>query len=342
MSLREAIEGAVDRKGKPKFSIKQRPSEAPDEELLAPAGVPYAESAKLTSSIGFGSQAATSTIHNTRAGNGLLNALSANARAAETRSPTTIGRPQDPRSPDEDVRQKPSGYREDSLASHSSLGDGASNRNPLGAIGNDAPAGKLKEEEKARAAEVQDPLEGMAPIDRWGIKGLRTLLNNYQDYNALTIGIDSASLASLNLNLSSPELISDKIYSVHDDEPPRPAIPKIRIPECYQVKNVQPIEAKIASFNEETLMWIFYSCPGDIKQQLAAIELNTRNWRWHKKLQIWLTKDDMMVPQVLSPTHERGYYVVWDTTSWHKERRELTLHYADLANDLSGTPLGSA
>lgn len=45
-----------------------------------------------------------------------------------------------------------------------------------------------------------------------------------------------------------------------------------------------------------------------------------RNWRWHKKLQIWLTKDDMMVPTPLSPNHERGYYVIWDTTNWRKER----------------------
>lgn len=39
------------------------------------------------------------------------------------------------------------------------------------------------------------------------------------------------------------------------------------------VTNVQPIEHKMASFNEETLFWIFYSCPADIKQEWAAIEL---------------------------------------------------------------------
>jgi CCR4-NOT transcription complex subunit 2 len=45
----------------------------------------------LMSSLGFGSQpaGAASTMQATRAGNGLLNALSANARAADTRSPTT-------------------------------------------------------------------------------------------------------------------------------------------------------------------------------------------------------------------------------------------------------------
>lgn len=47
---------------------------------------------------------------------------------------------------------------------------------------------------------------------------------------------------------------------------------------------------------------------------------NTRNWRWHKKLQVWLTKDDLMVPQALGPTHERGYYIVWDAANWRKER----------------------
>jgi CCR4-NOT transcriptional regulation complex NOT5 subunit len=115
-------------------------------------------------------------------------------------------------------------------------------------------------------------------------------------------------------------MLSTKVYSLFDDIPPRSPVPKFRLPDCSQVKNVQPIEAKISSFNEETLMWIFYSCPRDIKQQMAAIELNNRNWRWHKKMQMWLTKDDVMVPQSLGPTHERGYYVVWDTANWRKER----------------------
>lgn len=68
-------------------------------------------------------------------------------------------------------------------------------------------------------------------------------------------------------------MISTQIYSLFDDTPPRPAIPDFRLPECYKVTNVQPIETKIPSFNEETLFWIFYSCTQDIKQQLAAVEL---------------------------------------------------------------------
>ncbi|KAK3307044.1 uncharacterized protein B0T15DRAFT_529035 [Chaetomium strumarium] len=278
----------------------------------------------LMSNLGFGApgSAAGSAMHASRAGNGLLSALSATSRTADVRSPTAIGRPQDLRSPvgEDEPRQKPAGYREEPA-------DGVGGRNPLGAIGNDAPTGKGKDEEKPPTNQVQDPLEGMALIDKWGLKGLRTLMNNFPDYNALTCGIDPSLLG---VDMRSTDTLSTKVYSLFDDVPPRSPVPKFRLPDCYHVKNVQPIEAKISSFNEETLMWIFYSCPRDIKQQMAAIELNNRNWRWHKKYQFWLTKDDIMAPQNLGPGHERGYYIVWDTVNWRKERRELMLQYADL------------
>lgn len=285
----------------------------------------------LMSSLAFGSAAtASGPAIQARAGNGLLNAISANSRTADGISPTVIQRPQDPRSPvgDDESRQKPPGYREDSLTSHASGNESVLGRNPLGAIGNDPPLGKVKEDDKGQGdAAVQDPLERMASIDKWGLKGLHYLMNNYQDYNALTCGIDPASLG---VDLRSPDLISTQIYSLFNNDPPRPAVPKFKIPDCYEVKNVQPIENKITGFNEETLFWIFYSCPRELKQQLAAMELVNRNWRWHKKLRLWLTKDEQLIPQALSPNHERGYYIVWDKDSWRKERREFTLFYSDL------------
>ena len=142
-------------------------------------------------SLGFGTQGSSSgpAMTANRAGNGLLSALSATSRATDVRSPTAIARPQDPRSPasDDEPAQKPTGYRENSV-------DSVGGRNPLGAIGNDPPTGKGKEEEKTPTNQVQDPLEGMAPIDKWGLKGLRTLMNNFPDYNALTCGLDPATL----------------------------------------------------------------------------------------------------------------------------------------------------
>ena len=51
---------------------------------------------------------------------------------------------------------------------------------------------------------------------------------------------------------------------------------------------------------------------------------HNRNWRYHKKLQLWLTKDDMMVPQTLGNGTERGYYIFFDIKQWHRERVSLS------------------
>ncbi|KAI1484706.1 CobW/HypB/UreG, nucleotide-binding domain-containing protein [Biscogniauxia mediterranea] len=284
----------------------------------------------LMSTLNFGGQGnATPVLQGSRSGNGLLNALSANTRATDVRSPdasSTPGmppRPQDIRNAggNDEARQKPPGFRDDSLASQSSPQDASQpieGRNPLGAIGtNDAPSGKAKDDKEPPSQSVHDPLAGMAAIDKWGIKGLRTLMNNYPDYSAAITGIDPGNLG---IDLTTPAPISTQIYSLFNDAPPRPAIPDYRLPECYNVNNVQPLENKLGNFNEETLMWIFYSCPGDIKQHLAAHELYNRAWRWHKKLKIWLTKDDIMHPRILSAQHEEGYYIIWNTSEWRKER----------------------
>ncbi|KAI2637060.1 hypothetical protein GGS26DRAFT_547176 [Hypomontagnella submonticulosa] len=308
------------------------------------------ERSSLMSSLGFGTQgaAAPGPLPGPRSGNGLLNALSANNRTTDVRSPdgssvTGASRPQDIRNTGagghDEGRQKPPGFREDNLASQPSAqdaGTSADGRNPLGAIGsNDAPLGKTGDQKDEQLPSVHDPLAGMAPIDKWGIKGLRTLMNNYPDYNAAVTGLDPNTLG---IDFTSPQLLSTQIFSLFNDAPPRPAIPDFRLPECYNVNNVQPLENKISNFNEETLMWIFYSCPGDVKQHMAAHELYNRAWRWHKKLKIWLTKDELMQPRILSTQHEEGYYIIWNTTDWRKERRTLTLHYADLETNNSGMP----
>ncbi|KAI0803993.1 CobW/HypB/UreG, nucleotide-binding domain-containing protein [Xylaria sp. FL0064] len=296
----------------------------------------------LMSTLGFGAQGNTggASLQGTRAGNGLLNALSANTRTTDVRSPdgTTaldLSRSQDMRNSNDEARQKPPGFRDDPLPSQSPKDSAqpSEGRNPLGAIGtNETQANKNKENDDAQSPVVRDPLAGMAEIDKWGIKGLRTLMNNYPDYAACIAGMDPTGFG---LDLTSPAMISSQIWSPFNDNPPRPAIPDFRLPDCYKVNNVQPLRNKISNFNEETLMWIFYSCPGDYQQQLAAEQLFQRQWRWHKKLKLWLTKDEMMHPRILSAQHEDGYYIVWSTDEWRKERRQLTLHYADLETNPS-------
>ena len=75
-------------------------------------------------------------------------------------------------------------------------------RSVLASLGLDGPVSNAKTEKESRAVEPQDPLAGMPEADKWGFKGLRTLMNNYPDRNALLTGLDPTSLG---LDLNSTE-----------------------------------------------------------------------------------------------------------------------------------------
>lgn len=117
-----------------------------------------------------------------------------------------LSRSQDRATPSESDGRQKAGFGEDNLTTN----EGASpqdseSQNALGAIGNVPVSSKAKEDEEAAGPEVQDPLAGMPPADKWGLKGLRTLMNNYPDYNAMVLGIDPNSLG---LDLSASEYVS--------------------------------------------------------------------------------------------------------------------------------------
>lgn len=66
----------------------------------------------------------------------------------------------------------------------------------------DGSTSKLQEDKQSQAPEEVDLLSGMPEADKWGVKGLRTLMNNYGDYHAMIIGLDPQSLG---LDVNSPE-----------------------------------------------------------------------------------------------------------------------------------------
>ncbi|KAK2613623.1 hypothetical protein N8I77_000525 [Diaporthe amygdali] len=287
--------------------------------------------ANIMSGLNLGSQGSSST-QARGSGNGLLNAVTANTRASEARSPVGT-RPSEGRSSiaEDDARQK-SAFREDGSAPQPPLSDGPNQgtetRNPLGAIGNDASSNKGAElPAEASSSAAQEPLAGMSEADKWGIKGLLTLMAKYPSYHALVHGLNPAELG---LDLSSEARITEQTFSLTSHEPPKPPQPKFSLPECYTVRNTQPIEQKMPNFTEETLLYMFYSSPQDKHQYLAAQQLYQRGWRWHKDLRVWLTKDVEMQPVAVNPEAERGYYVIWNAETWARMRQELTLYYADL------------
>lgn len=158
-------------------------------------------------------------------GNGLLNALSATSRSNDERSASGTGttgtstlptlwrddgalttngawsdgmRTRDGKRGDE-TRQKPVQFREEGSGKTRSAGDGTSalpeKRNRLGNSGADAATGRAREESNGNSTpDVVDPLAGMAAVDKWGIKGLRTLMNNYPDFQAMVVGMDPTTL----------------------------------------------------------------------------------------------------------------------------------------------------
>lgn len=312
-------------------------------------------------SVGFGAQAngmgfgSTNPPQQTR-NNGLLDVLSGSNRTgannrvsspvtgtASTRSPVESGRQgvggtdndgnlfanQFPSSNTLRLRDEPT-TQPTMTSAASSLPDGVSQQ-PDGTIPRsqtaDSGIGSSQGNGDDTGPEVQDPLAHMSESDKFGLKGFLYMMNNFPDYAALVTGQD---VSNLGFDLSSNEPFATQQYSLWDNEPARPVAPRYNLPECYRVQNIAPLENKVSNLNDEALIFMFYSNPKDIQQVMAAQELHNRNWRYHKKLRLWLTKDDMMVPQQLGSDRERGYYIFFDIKQWHRERREFTLVYEDL------------
>lgn len=68
--------------------------------------------------------------------------------------------------------------------------------------GNGVAASKFREDKDTQPPKAVDPLEGMPQEDIYGLKGLRTMMNNYPDFHATVVGIDPVSLG---LDLASQE-----------------------------------------------------------------------------------------------------------------------------------------
>ena len=116
------------------------------------------------------------------------------------------------------------------------------------------------------------------------------------------------------------------------DQNTRPVVPEFKLPPAYTVQNVPPLEEKLASFSDETLFTIFYSMPRDRWQEMAANELYSRDWRWHKRMQQWMMKAKEFGEPVQLPSQkeERGWYYFFDLQNWKRDRKEFILNYEHL------------
>lgn len=151
------------------------------------------------------------------------------------------------------------------------------------------------------------------------------------DQNTFAIGQD---LNLLGLNLSQGSKVLPTLSSPWSETSRSEVEPSYTIPKTIQTQNIipppEPQDNKFQSFSDETLFYIFYMKPKDTLQEYAARELVARNWRYHKEIQVWLTKDSNVEPVLISPDVEKGVYVFFDPHNWEKIKKEFVLHYSSV------------
>ncbi|KPV72452.1 uncharacterized protein RHOBADRAFT_18165, partial [Rhodotorula graminis WP1] len=182
-----------------------------------------------------------------------------------------------------------------------------------------------------------------SPADRYGLLGLLHIIKTSDpDTSMLALGTD---LTNLGLDLGSTENLYSTFITPWTDSKAAAVLniePEFHLPSCYNVQP-PPANTKIGNFSDETLFFIFYSQPRDAMQEMAAHELYKHNWRYHKELRLWLTKEAGTEPVQKTATFERGSYIFFDPVLWERVRKEYVLFFdqletrrADVARSAAG------
>ncbi|KII91068.1 hypothetical protein PLICRDRAFT_80682, partial [Plicaturopsis crispa FD-325 SS-3] len=171
----------------------------------------------------------------------------------------------------------------------------------------------------------------MSAADRWGLLGLLAMIKSApSDVDGGLSGVGT-DLGTMGLDMGhSGNLYSTFITPWADQSAAHIVEPDFHLPACYNVQPPPPGPNKAAAFSDETLFFMFYSNPRDALQEVAAQELWNRNWRFHKELRMWITKETGTSPSNKVTGGESGTYTFWDPENWQKERKEMQVHYVDL------------
>lgn len=200
-----------------------------------------------------------------------------------------------------------------------------------GTVAGDTPLHPSQNSAQVSAAAIpQTPAQQvlMSPADRWGLLGLLAMIKSADlDTSLLSVGTD---LGTMGLDMQAPGLYSTFITPWADSSAAHTVEPDFHLPACYNVAPPPPGPGKAAAFSDETLFFMFYSSPRDALQEIAAQELWNRNWRYHKEMRLWITKETGTPSSAKIPGGEQGTYSYWDPENWEKSRKEMTVLYSDL------------
>ncbi|KAJ2782335.1 bck1-like resistance to osmotic shock [Coemansia interrupta] len=175
----------------------------------------------------------------------------------------------------------------------------------------------------AAAAAAADKGGAQGPIgaaDRFGMLGILT--TNEYGFDVSKFGLPLPSAGLLYPTFGSPWTDQSQSYGLIE--------PDFKLPACYNASHTQPAMTKIQSFVDETLFYIFYTMPRDELQLAAAEELYRRQWRYHKEMRLWLTKDPESQPTARTQRGEQGVFVFFDPSVWQKVKKEFMVFYEHL------------
>ncbi|GAB7362984.1 hypothetical protein MBLNU230_g3279t1 [Neophaeotheca triangularis] len=222
----------------------------------------------------------------------------------------------------------------------------------------------MDEEEKyglaglTAAFEARKQAESGGQVDETLPATMRSALFMGQDLQSLGMDLDSAEPMHTTFTPFPSAASGASAYDFHD----RHMIPDFTLPAAYTVTNVPPIQQRIGVFSDETLFSIFYQNPRSMLQEIAAVELTVRDWRYHTILRQWLQKDSRennatasalsivdltngspinQDPVRMSQHTEKGVYIFFDAMNWRRERREFVLDWEQLDDRGVGGGSGS-
>ena len=209
---------------------------------------------------------------------------------------------------------------------------------PQGASSNAAPsaspANPMPPQQQQAGGGGGAPVKRYSAVgDSFGLLGLQPVVSQQAEHQdaanilKLTRGFDLGQLA---LVVTQQEPLHPSMASLWSDTP-FVIQPEFRLPSCYSVQSPKLNFQIFQKFQVETLFYVFYSMPRDVLQVAAATELNQREWRYHKTLQVWLTKVPKKAPTVQNAQFEKGTYKFFEPSTWsYVERDDFTLEYAQL------------
>ena len=212
--------------------------------------------------------------------------------------------------------------------------------------GGDAPgAPKPGEDEMAKEpAPGGSPPRGPGPDadgrgnDRFGLMGLLSVIQRKDaDLTTLALGID---LTSMGLSVNSPENLYKTFGMPWSDAPSRTADHDFVLPACYMQPAARLLPGNFEKFTLETLFFVFYTKPHDESQMVAAAELNSRSWFYHRELKVWFSRvGDPDQPPIKSDRSETGSFFVFDPVSWERVRKDnFTVEYDKIERSAAPHP----